>query len=112
MCLCETSEQTSIGSSFHTRYKEIQLDFVHHLLDGQALSAGSSAKKVMKVNLARKVISSVLKTHLRHRAHDILASQAKECRVSVPVHEYLTTIWGDLLLSTYKYVSSVKAHLL
>ena len=92
MCLCETSEQTSIGSSFHTRHKEIQLDLFHHLLDGQALSAGSSAKKMMRVNLFRKVISIVLKTHLRHRAHDVLASQAKECRVCVPVHEYLTTI--------------------
>ena len=45
VCLCETSEQTSIGSSFHTRHKEIQLDLFHHLLDGQALSADSSAKK-------------------------------------------------------------------
>ena len=64
-------------------------------------------KKIMRVNLARKVISSVLKTHLRHRAHDVLASQAKECRVCVPVHEYLTTIWGDLFfLSKCKYLLS------
>ena len=41
-------------------------------------------KKIMRVNLARKVISSVMKIHLRHRAHDVPASQAKECRVCVP----------------------------
>ena len=60
----------------------------------------------MRVNLARKVISSVLKIHLRHRAHDVLASQAKECRVCVPGREHFTPIGGYVLLSKCKYLLS------